>query len=403
MHVLQLTHSLAVAYGGPAFNSHGLNRGLNAQPGFSASIISMRGTTDGVDTAFVAPQEADATHRVPMDARVRGRRALLAELRRADVVVMHGWFAEWLLPAAVLCVLLRVPYVVTPHGALGVHRRRVSRRRKWVYDLLAGRHVRARARCFVVGSETERAELRQVHPALPVVVGGAGTDVWSGPQPRAAHDPLRLLSLSRLAPKKRVDVSIGAVRVLRDLGVDAVLDVAGDGPEALRTALLCAAEAHGVADRVRFLGGVYGTAKEDLLRGADVFVLPSEDENFGIAFVEALAHSLPCVVTRAVAAADGLDPRAVAVIDAPGAESLAHAVVRLAHDGTYAGSRARAHREATGRFTWRAVASHWGELLLAVVEGRSTATTATTPTTPVPVRVPAPRRPEVPTPDGVAR
>lgn len=362
MRVLQLTHSLAVAYGGPAFNSFGLNRGLNACPDVEAVIIGMRSVRgDRVDATFAVPAAAD--HGAPTRAIVARRRGLLRELRRADRVIMHGYYAEWLLPVAVLCTLLRIPYVVTPHGALGARQRRYSTGRKRVYEAVAGHVVRSRADAFVVGSDIERAEILEVHPELRVEVGGAGTDVWSGARTAPRSTPLRLVSLSRVAPKKRIDVSIDALGLLRRRGVDAQLDIAGDGDAALLAQLQERAETAGVRDAVRFLGAVHGRRKEDVLLDADMFLLPSEDENFGIAFVEALAHSLPCVVTKAVAAADGLDPRAVAVIDRPDPEDLADAVVRLAASPDFGALRAIAHDEATCRFTWRAVGTHWAALL----------------------------------------
>jgi len=60
----------------------------------------------------------------------------------------------------------------------------------------------------------------------------------------------------------------------------------------------------GLDGRVSFPGFVSGAAKAGVLDGGGLFVLPSASENFGIAVAEAMAHGLPCVVTRHVALSD---------------------------------------------------------------------------------------------------
>lgn len=129
-------------------------------------------------------------------------------------------------------------------------------------------------------------------------------------RPPAIGRPARLLAVGRLVDVKGHGVLLRAfAAILRD-GRDAELRIVGDGPE--RGELLRLAGAEGVAGRVRFAGTVDGPALAEAYAWADLFVLPSLREGFGVVLVEALATGLPAVATRSggpediLAPADGL-------------------------------------------------------------------------------------------------
>ena len=113
--------------------------------------------------------------------------------------------------------------------------------------------------------------------------------------------------------------------------------VAGTGDDRARLAAL--AEAHGVADRVRFLGHVAAEDLPDLYRASDLYVMPSHGEGFGIAFVEAMACGTPALGLDTGGAGealrDGTLGRAVTEADFPAALAAA-----LAHAGSGRGSGA---------------------------------------------------------------
>jgi glycosyltransferase involved in cell wall biosynthesis len=105
--------------------------------------------------------------------------------------------------------------------------------------------------------------------------------------------------LGRLAPKKRLDLLIDAAPALFDDYPNASIIVAGDGnPEVVASLRERASRLDG---RFRFVGRVEGDLKSALLRRADVFVLPSENENFGVAVAESLMAGTPVVTTAYVA------------------------------------------------------------------------------------------------------
>lgn len=103
---------------------------------------------------------------------------------------------------------------------------------------------------------------------------------------------------------KGQDLAIGLIGDLRAKGHEVVLVIAGDGDD--RPRLEALAQAQGVADQVRFLGHVCDDALLDLYRSADLYLMPSKGEGFGIVFLEAMACGTSAIGLAAGGAADAL-------------------------------------------------------------------------------------------------
>ena len=133
-----------------------------------------------------------------------------------------------------------------------------------------------------------------------------------------------ILYLSRIHPKKRLDRLFEAAGALHDRYPTLVVVVAGSGKPSHEEPFRRAEPAARGA-RVLWLGLVEGTAKWDAFAGADVFVLPSDFENFGIVALEAALAGTPAVITDEVYLADDLAGSGVAVCTpdvGPVAESI---------------------------------------------------------------------------------
>ena len=107
-----------------------------------------------------------------------------------------------------------------------------------------------------------------------------------------------ILFLSRVHVKKGINFLIEAVACLKDQLQGYTVNIAGEGDDRYIGELKSLAERLGVADMVHFIGGVYGNCKWELLRNADLFVLPTHSENFGIVVAEALASGTPVITTK---------------------------------------------------------------------------------------------------------
>lgn len=135
-----------------------------------------------------------------------------------------------------------------------------------------------------------------------------------------------LLTVGRLSADERYkghDRVIACLRKVREASGEVIYLIAGDGDDAPRLKAL--AEREGVAEFVRFLGHVEGGALEDLYRAADLFVMPSTGEGFGIVFLEAMASGTPALGLAEAGAVDALGDGALGV--ATQARRLGEAIV----------------------------------------------------------------------------
>lgn len=107
-----------------------------------------------------------------------------------------------------------------------------------------------------------------------------------------------ILFLSRVHVKKGINFLIEAIANLKDKMSGYVVKIAGPGEEGYINELRTLANNLGIGDMVDFVGPIFGDAKFDLYREADVFVLPTHSENFGIVVTEALACGTPVITTK---------------------------------------------------------------------------------------------------------
>jgi glycosyltransferase involved in cell wall biosynthesis len=108
--------------------------------------------------------------------------------------------------------------------------------------------------------------------------------------------------------------------------------IAGDGPAVYVRRLKELARSLGIAQQVVWLGHVEGSRKAAVFAAADIFVLPSFSENFGIAAVEALLAGLPCVLGKGVAIAKDVEEARAGLVTAPEPVAIAKALERLLSD-----------------------------------------------------------------------
>lgn len=255
--------------------------------------------------------------------------AILDELlSRHDVVHVHGL---WELTTVQLCRRARdngVPYVISVHGMLDDWSMRQRPLRKRAFLLLFGmRWMQIAAAIHLTAKE----ELRQAERWLPrgkgVVIPLAFdlTPFRIPPTPELANaipiltEPsrARILFLSRLHPKKGLDILLRAVSLLKQRGTLTSLNVAGKGDPGYLAALQTLGTNLGLSgDDVRYLGNVTGPTKLSLYAACDMLALPTAQENFGLVIIEALACGLPVLTTRAVDISTELeDSGAVKVVE----------------------------------------------------------------------------------------
>lgn len=228
----------------------------------------------------------------------------------ADVVHLH---TPWELSNLQIARLLRsegVPYIVTVHGMLDDYCMQQKSLKKRVFLNLGGRKLFSGATTVHFTAAAERDQATRWIPGkyLPVVQACAidfapyeqlpGTASAFATFSQLKTDSRNILFLSRLHPKKGVDRLIEAVALLKEKHKNLQLLIAGPGEDGYTKQLKDLAETSGIGEFTHFLGMVRGDVKLSLYELADVFVLPTHQENFGLVLPEALACGTPVVTTR---------------------------------------------------------------------------------------------------------
>jgi glycosyltransferase involved in cell wall biosynthesis len=161
---------------------------------------------------------------------------------------------------------------------------------------------------------------------LEVVPNAVDTGLFHPAPERPRGERLRLLTVGLIYEAKAHDVMLRGVAELRRRGVDADLDIVGDGP--LRAAAEGLARELGLDDRVTFHGVLSKPEIAERMRAADLFVLSSRYENNPCAVIESLASGLPVVATSVGGVPELVDDTAGALVRPEDPAALADGVLR---------------------------------------------------------------------------
>lgn len=223
--------------------------------------------------------------------------ALARAARQADIVHNHSLWSMvnvasgWVVPGK------RAKLVASPRGTLSQWALSLSRRRK---QLLwpAQKRVLSKADLLHATSEEEYADIRRAGFSVPVAILPNGIDLPETLAGRAEDGQVRtLLFLSRVHPTKGIERLLDAWAPLESRHADWRLKIVGPGDVAYIARLQTRASRIG-ARRVVFSGAKYGQDKAAAYRNADLFILPTHSENFGMAVAESLAYECPAIVSH---------------------------------------------------------------------------------------------------------
>ena len=261
---------------------------------------------------------------------------LIEAIQNHDIVHIHALFSFTSTVAAWIARAYNVPYIVKPHGTLNTYGLGNRRRRLKLLSMkLIENEILRHASAVHYTSEAELKEAEclgvPINPIIiPLAVEMEDCDPDEDLKLRyklPAHRKV-VLFLSRLDPKKNLEGLIDAFAISDTLRNKATLVIAGTGEPKYSAALKHRAVAAGLAATTIWLGHVEGKKKAAAFAAADVFVLPSYSESFGIAAAEALVAGKPCILGEGVAIAKEIEQAGAgfALIPEPGAisRSLEH-------------------------------------------------------------------------------
>jgi glycosyltransferase involved in cell wall biosynthesis len=238
------------------------------------------------------------------------RRRLKECICVADIVHIHTLWHPINDIARRECARQSRPYVLMPHGMLDPYSLMTKRWRKAVYLwTIERRNISAAKRVIFTTSEEARlAATRSLSLSKGVVIplGGDGPVGAASPLsvflerfPRA-RGRRQLLFLGRLHAKKGLDRILTVLPAIVRAFPDVLLTVAGDGTLEFKAMLNDVIKAQGLENSVMMTGRLDGAAKWGAYASAELFLLPSRQENFAIAVAEAMHMRIPVIISDRV-------------------------------------------------------------------------------------------------------
>lgn len=361
MRILNVTETYApfLEFGGPPVKVRALAEGL-ARKGHQVSVL----TADwGLEKRAAVQGEKNIAERSPFGWRHRennveaiylpnwlsyrrvswnpaAKRYCRARLANFEIVHIFGLYDLLGPSVAWACRKRGIPYVVEPIGMFVPIVRNLWFKR--LYHGVLGKRLLQGASAVVATSEQEIEELAAGGiPRTKIVMRRNGVEApQSWPEPGAfrkrweiARDARVVLFLGRLSGKKSPELLLGAFAEAKKRlrGRPPRLVFTGPDEGGMRTRLEQLAEQMSVQADVQFTAPLFGADKWAAYRDADVFVLPSQNENFGNAAAEAITAGTPVIVTEHCGIAPLLADGAGMVVRHD-AEQLAEALVRVLSD-----------------------------------------------------------------------
>lgn len=263
--------------------------------------------------------------------------------RNADVIMLNSLYSFPVLLGYLLARRYNKPYCLWPHGVLAPFQWRVSAGRKRVYEWLVAQRILSHASAIVFTSQGEREETRSLGLTARSVIIPHGFN--SGPyehlpergafraQYLQGHSGPVVLFLSRLNAKKGLDVLIQAFALVVEHLPDARLAIVGNSdPPAFESKVQAWLRQYRLARHAAMTGPLTGESKRQAFADADVFVLPSHAENFGVVLFEAMASGVPVVVSDTLNYADEIRRSQAGFVVRRDPREFASATLKLLRD-----------------------------------------------------------------------
>lgn len=288
----------------------------------------------------------------------KARRFYIKLIGQTHYDLIHAFFA---FPSGYLCLKTagQIPYIVSLRGS-DVPGFNV--RLKLDYHLLKGtfRKIWRNADAVIANSKGLAELASAFEPSLDigVICNGINTEHFKPHTIQSPASPVRLLTVCRLIARKRIHVLIETIAHLKERGVNAQLNVVGEGN--LLNALKAHAAQAGVSDQVHFPGLVVYEQMPGIYQQNDFFVMSSAHEGMSNAMLEAMASGLPVISTACEGTGELIRDNGILVDDCV-PEVFADAVCQILNTDQYC-QMSRASQETALRFSWQASANHYIDL-----------------------------------------
>ncbi|NEP62610.1 MAG: glycosyltransferase [Symploca sp. SIO2G7] len=375
--VLQIVPSISLVYGGPSQMVRGLSAALASQ-GVEVTVLTTDSNGDAgqppLDVPIEQPVEQDGYQvryfRCSPFRRYKFSWALLRWLgqhgQEFDLAHIHALFSPVSTAAATVARNQKLPYILRPLGTLDPADLRKKRWLKQIYGLLLERPNLAKAAGIHFTSVQEAKVSERFGTQTPDLVIPLGVKLPVLPPKGKARTELNIpdaqplvLFMSRIEPKKGLNLLLPALEQLLVEGINFHFVLAGTNPQDpdYERQIAQQIEASPLSSCTKVTGFVTGELKAGLLQDADLFVLPSYYENFGIAVAEAMAAGTPVVISDQVHIWQDISHAEagwVSPCEVPALTQLLKEALLEPRERQRRGKNA--HKSATANYSWEAIA-----------------------------------------------
>lgn len=326
MRIIQIIPSISLVYGGPSQMVLGLSAAL-ASKNIDVTIITTNSNGDigqlPLDVPLNQPIQQNGYQiiyfRCSPCRRYKFSLSLLqwlnANARQFDLAHIHALFSPVTTLAATIARGHNLPYIIRPCGMLDPADLQKKKLLKQIYGTLLERPNLAGAAAINFTSK-EEAKISErfgldCTGKMPVpqdLVIPLGVTAGFFPQRlRKSQVPI-ILFMSRIEPKKGLDLLVPALESILEAGIEFQFILAGSNPQDADYETQIKVQIHNsiLAKYTTITGFVGGDLKNELLTNADLFVLPSYYENFGIAVAEAMAAGVPVAISDRIHIAEDI-------------------------------------------------------------------------------------------------
>lgn len=310
MNILHVVPSFypATSFGGPIWSTYGLCNALARQTDICLRVM----TTDtagnawdecldptAISSDFFVGYAVDFQHKWTGTAVAPGILGKLPPLVAwADVVHVTAVYSFPTIPTLTACRIAGKPLVWSARGSFQrwEHTRRLALKHAW--ERMCAVILHGHPHAIHVTSPEEGKATQTKMPSSPIVEIPNGVDVPSSLGDRCwkPEGRTRVLYLGRLDPIKGLENLIDAIALSKTPRIEVTFH--GAGEPSYTASLARRIEEKGLSSKIKLKGFVEGAAKTQAFAQADICVVPSFSENFGMAVVEALSHGVPVIASR---------------------------------------------------------------------------------------------------------
>lgn len=389
MKILQIVPSISLIYGGPSQMVLGLAPAL-ANAGTEVTILTTDSNGDSgqkpLDVVLNVPIQQDGYQiiyfRCAPFRRYKFSLDLLKWLKNHaqefDIAHIHALFSPVSSTAAMICRQQNLPYILRPLGTLDPADLSKKKLLKRLYvALLEGRNLAGAAAIHFTSQQEAKISVRfaiktkDLVIPLGVIPPPKYTDNIKDHLGIREHQPM-ILFMSRIDPKKGLELLISALEKLLLNGFDFDFVLAGTNPQdpIYEQKIKSEIENSPLKLRTIITGFVTGETKASLLQAADLFVLPSYYENFGIAVAEAMVAGTPVIISDQVHIYQQVLDSESGWVGTTDVESIVNLLTNaLSHPQECQRRGLNAKNYALNNFSWDAIAQQVIQAYRAIISG----------------------------------